>query len=253
MDEARTRIQLCGRFVVEIGGRRAEQELPGRLGRTLFAYLVVHRDRPVPRDELADALWGEAPPAGAESSMAALLSRTRAAVKPAEIHGRSQLRLALPPDALVDVAQAVEGVHRAESAVALSRWTDVYGPAGLAMFVTRRTFMPDVDAPWADAVRRRLDDVRVRALEAYGQAALTVGGTELPGAERAGRELVERAPFRESGYRLLMRALAAGGNAAEALRVYDQLRRRLREELGVEPSPPTGALHETLLAQRGTG
>jgi pentatricopeptide repeat protein len=50
------------------------------------------------------------------------------------------------------------------------------------------------------------------------------------------------APFRESGYRLLMRALSARGNPAEALLVYDRLQRLLREELGL-PSEQTRRLH----------
>ena len=54
-------------------------------------------------------------------------------------------------------------------------------------------------------------------------------------------------PFRESGHRLLMRSLAAEGNTAEALRVYEHLRCLLRDELGVTPSPPTQELHQELL------
>ena len=52
---------------------------------------------------------------------------------------------------------------------------------------------------------------------------------------------------RESGYRYLMEALVARGNAAEALQVYEQLRTLLREELGAAPSPATQQLHRTLL------
>ncbi|HXH96561.1 MAG TPA: BTAD domain-containing putative transcriptional regulator, partial [Gaiellaceae bacterium] len=59
--------------------------------------------------------------------------------------------------------------------------------------------------------------------------------------------LVELAPLRESGYRLLMEALAADGNAAEALAVYDTLRVRLREELGTAPAPVTQNLYRALL------
>lgn len=78
-------------------------------------------------------------------------------------------------------------------------------------------------------------------------SSLNLSGTELATAERSARELVERAPFRESGYRVLMQALAAGGNTAEALMVYDQLVRLLGDELGVAPSPPTRDLHARLL------
>jgi DNA-binding SARP family transcriptional activator len=60
---ANARIQLCGRFVVDVDGSRVEDALPGRRGRVLFGYLVLHRGRPVPRDELLMAGWGQdAPP-----------------------------------------------------------------------------------------------------------------------------------------------------------------------------------------------
>ena len=80
-------------------------------------------------------------------------------------------------------------------------------------------------------------------------AGLNMGGTELATSERAGRALVEAAPFRESGYRLLLEALAARDNVAEALRVYDRLRILLRQELGVAPGQAAQDLHRRLLAQ----
>jgi DNA-binding SARP family transcriptional activator len=52
---------------------------------------------------------------------------------------------------------------------------------------------------------------------------------------RAARELVDIAPLRETGHRLLMQSLAAEGNVAEALAAYQQLRTALREQLGVDP------------------
>ena len=61
------------------------------------------------------------------------------------------------------------------------------------------------------------------------------------------RQLIERAPYRESGTRLLMEALAARGNRAEALVAFDALRRRLRDDLGSAPSPETQELHRRLL------
>ena len=67
-------------------------------------------------------------------------------------------------------------------------------------------------------------------------------------AVRAGRELTLREPYRETGYRLLMDALARQGNAAEALLVYDQLRTRLHDDLGVAPSTETQELHKQLLS-----
>jgi pentatricopeptide repeat protein len=111
----------------------------------------------------------------------------------------------------------------------------------------RRPFLAGEEAPWIEETRQHLQELRLRALEAYAQAGLGIGGTELPSAVRAGRELTRREPYRESGYRLLMEGLAREGNDAEALRVYDELRTRLRDDLGVAPSQQMQELHRTLL------
>jgi SARP family transcriptional regulator, regulator of embCAB operon len=60
---------------------------------------------------------------------------------------------------------------------------------------------PGEDLSWADAVRRELEDLRLRALEAAAEAGLALGGAELDGAKRSARRLVELEPYRESGYR----------------------------------------------------
>ena len=100
---------------------------------------------------------------------------------------------------------------------------------------------------WAEVWRRRLADVRLRALECYAQVCLGLGGAELPGAERASRKLVDTAPFRESGHLLLMRALAAPPNVAEALAAYERLRLLLRDEMGVDPGEAVQEAYVRLL------
>jgi hypothetical protein len=84
-------------------------------------------------------------------------------------------------------------------------------------------------------------------LEAYAVSCLGIGGTELPAAERAGRALLERLPLRETAYALLMDALAAQGNIAQAMHVYDRARSILREELGITPGPTIQQAHARLL------
>ena len=97
------RIQLCGRLVVELHGQRLEDSLRGRQGRLLFAYLALNRDRPVRRDELAEALWsGKGAPPAYESLLAPPLSRLRKALGPGVLEGRSELQLVLPEDAWID-------------------------------------------------------------------------------------------------------------------------------------------------------
>jgi SARP family transcriptional regulator, regulator of embCAB operon len=229
-----TQVQLCGRLVVTVDGRRVEDELPGRQGRLLLGFLALNRLRTTTRDEVVEALW----PNGRDGGLAPLLSK---------------LRRVVPLDGLrpladrIDVEVAAESVHRAESALAQDDAHGAWAPALVALFVYARPLHGGDDAHWLDAERRRLDGLYVRALEAYGGATLGVGGTELPAAVRTGRRLVELEPYRESGYRLLMEALEREGNCAEALLVYEELRRRLHEDLGVSPSDPTQALHRRLL------
>jgi DNA-binding SARP family transcriptional activator len=239
--ESETRIQLCGRLVVRLEGRRVEHELPGRQGRLAFVYLVLARQRQVTRDELLDALWPQPPAADALSP---LLSKLRRIVP---LEGRGDVRLALPQDAWVDVEAAREALHRAESAMAREDWAGAWGPGRVTQHVAARGFLPGEELGWAAEQRRQLEELHVRALELVGRASLALGGTELATAERAARTLLEHAPYRESGYRLLMETHAARGNRTESLLVYDDLRRRLRDELGSAPSPETQALHRRLL------
>jgi DNA-binding SARP family transcriptional activator len=242
-----TRIQLCGPTVVEWGGERLEGRLPGRQGRLLFAYLVVNRHRLASRDELVDALWPQRAPSASETGLNALISKLRRTLGPEAVDGRSSLRLRLGNDAWVDVEAAEQAVHRAESQVAQEGWTRAWAPSLVALFVAEREFLPGEDAPWIDEQRRELAEVRLRALEVYAAAALGIGGTELPAAVRAGRQLVRLVPLRESGYQILMRALAGQGNTAEALRVYTELCNVLRDELGVSPCVTTQAVYDELI------
>jgi pentatricopeptide repeat protein len=142
---------------------------------------------------------------------------------------------------------AERGVHEAESAVAQGAYGRAWAPARAALNAAGRGFLPEVDAPWATERREHVGNVRLRALEAVAVAGLEIGGPELASAERAARALVVAAPYRESGYRLLMEYLARRGDVAEALRVYEQLRIRLRDELGIAPSDAVADLHRRLL------
>jgi SARP family transcriptional regulator, regulator of embCAB operon len=243
----KARIQLCGRFAVEVDGARLEQALPGRRGRLLFAYLVLHRGRLVPRDELLVAGWGEDAPAEAGNALSVLLSKLRHGLGADHLQGRTGIELLLPPATFVDVEAAQEGAHRAESAIAEGRWAQAWGPAGIAYHIATRPFLAGLEAPWIDQWRRRLEEVRLHGLECFAAAGLGLGGPALAQAEERARMLTELAPYRETGHHLLMEALERRGNLAEALRAYQRLRTLLREELGTAPSPAVQAVHRRLL------
>ena len=151
-----------------------------------------------------------------------------------------------------DVEVALEGAHRAESAIAGERWAQAWGPAGIAYHVATRPFLAGLAAPWIDEWRRRLDEIRLRGLECFAAASLGLGGPALAQAEERARMLTELAPYRETGHRLLMEALARRGNVAEALRAYERLRVLLREELGIAPSPTVQGVHQRLLENAGS-
>ena len=211
-----------------------EGELPGRQGRLLCGFLTLNRLRALSRAEVVDALW----PDGHDGGLAPLLSKLRRTV---ELDG---LRVVAD---WVDVEAASDALHRAESALAQGDAHAAWAPSQVAMFITGRPFLAGEEAPWIDEERRAQSRTRLRALEAYADAALGIGGTELAAAIRVGRELVSREPYRESGYRILIEGLAREGNGAEAILVYEALRTRLREELGITPSDRTQEAYRRLL------
>jgi DNA-binding SARP family transcriptional activator len=246
------RIQLCGRLVVRLGGPRVEDDLPGANGRLLFGYLVLNRLRRMDRDELLMAVYGADAPSTYQPRLSVLLSKLRRVVGAELLRGRSEIELVLAPDAFVDVEAALEGLHRAESHVAAGEWAEAWGPSGIAYHVASRPLLQGHDRPWLDDWRRRLEDVRLRGLESFAAARLGLGGPTLPQAEECGRRLIELAPYRETGYRILMEALERRSNNAEALLVYDRLRVLLRDELGIGPGPAVQSVYRRLLGNTTT-
>jgi DNA-binding SARP family transcriptional activator len=240
-------VQVCGRLVVELAGRRREQQMPGRIGRLLFVYLVLNRMRDVSAAELVEAIWPDGAPTGAEATLRTHVSKLRRAVGSDALGRGGAYRLSLPADVQVDLEAALDAIHRAETSVATGDWKRAWGPSQVALFTARRGFLPEEDSPWVERQRQELAEMELRALECYAAACLGIGGIELPAAERAARRLVEQEPYRESGHRILMRALAAGGNVADALRIYERLASRLRDDLGVDPGPQTKEAHRELL------
>ncbi len=149
-------------------------------------------------------------------NLRALLSKVRRVTGPEALGLRSRFQLELPADAWIDVEAATQAIHRSEAAVSAADWPRAWAASHGALCTARREFMVGEDAFWIQQWRRQLEDVEARALECYAAAALGMGPSELPAAERAARGLIGKEAYRESGYRLLMEVLAAEGNDAEA-------------------------------------
>jgi SARP family transcriptional regulator, regulator of embCAB operon len=245
------RIYLTGRVLVEDDGRILldERRLMGRQGRLTFGYLAYEHLRAVSRDELAEELWlGTVPPSW-ERSLSALISKLRALLSGlpdvALDASFGHYQLSLPADVWIDVEAAAQAIDRAESALRGNEPEEAWGWAHVAHQISRRPFLMGGEGPWVTLKRSELRDVLVRAHECLSEPS--IWHTEPEYAVRHAAEAVNLEPFRETSYQLLMRAHAAVGNRAEALRVYQRCRCLLSEELGVSPSSQTEAVYLDIL------
>jgi DNA-binding SARP family transcriptional activator len=213
----------------------------------LFAYLVANRTRPVSRDELMAALWPESAPAAPGPALSTVLARLRTALGEGVLDGRHELSLRLPPDTWIDLEVVERQATRAEEALTGGNPKAALEAGRNALALVQKPLLPEFSEGWVEERRRELGELRLAMLEVCARAGLARGGPELRAAERVARALVTEAPYRESGYALLMKICAACEDVAEGLRVYDKLRVLLRDELGTAPSPALVALNDQLL------
>jgi DNA-binding SARP family transcriptional activator len=238
------RLYLAGRLDIEAGGRLVEpRRFPGRQGRRAFAYLVLQRSRPTPRDELARAVWSDEPPAAWDVALSALVSKLRSLLNGVAVPGVATsistafgcYQLRLPADTWIDVEVAARSLDEAEGALRAQQARAAFPSAAAASAICRRPFLPGEEGAWIEQQRARLAAMRYRALVCLAEIWLAIGTPAL--AIESANEMIELEPFRETGYVNLMRGLAAHGDRAEALRVYGRWRELLADELGADPSP----------------
>jgi SARP family transcriptional regulator, regulator of embCAB operon len=238
---------------VEIEGVQLAERLRGRQVPLLLAYLVLNRERHVGRDELIGALWPRHAPVSQDAALRTLLSRLRSSLGSDALAGRDELILALPEPVWIDIEAAAAEMARALDALERGDARRAWAIAQVPLNIASRGLLPGAQATWLEPPRRELEEVHLLALEVIGRAGLVMGGIQLQSAERAARTLIESEPYRESGYVILMEALAARGNVAEGVRVFETLRTLLRDELGTRPSPEAIAAHDRLLRPEARG
>lgn len=241
-------MHLCGRLQLKWDGELLEGGLAGRQGRLLLAFLTLHRERLVRRDELVAALWsedGSAP--GGDELLRPPLSRLRSALGPGRLEGRGELAIRFPADTWVDREAVREGLRQARALLAAG---DPYGSweaARDAFAIADHGLLPGLEAVWLEPFRTELEEQRLDLLEMVARAGVRLGDGELPEAELAARAAIDAAPFRESARVALLDVLHRRGNVAEALVAFDQFRIFLREELGTSPGPELREMHGELL------
>lgn len=246
-------VQLAGRVRVKSPHAvLTESALYGSQARLVFAMLVLERDRPVRRDELADVLWPDGLPRTWGAALRGVISKVRAFVTAAGMpenvpvyDGFGAYQVHFPADMVVDVEAASLAVETAEQKLREGNVASAIALAEYARSVAVRPFFPDACGCWIDGVRTRLRKVLLWALCVLGEGHIQRGRPQL--AAQAAEQAIDLEPFWERTHQLLMRAHVAAGNPAEAMRVYDRCRRLLAEELGVHPAAETAALHLRLL------
>jgi DNA-binding SARP family transcriptional activator len=242
---ATLRIYLTGRVSVEFGETLVEErELAGRQGRLALAFLVSERHRPVTKEELISVVWPDTPPREIETSLSAILSKLRSALKKAAptradvVEVRSgTIQMRLPPDVWIDLEDAANSIDEAEGALRSDDARRAWGYAVALVIIVRRPFLPGEEAAWIEARRTRLRSLLVRGLHILSRITASNGEHAL--AVQYATEMIDLEPFQETGYRHLMQMHAQMGNRGEALRIFGKCRELLRDELGADPSQET--------------
>jgi DNA-binding SARP family transcriptional activator len=245
--EGDARLYLCGRITLECGGRvLSEAELGGRQGRLLLAFLGTRRAQPVSRSQLTEGVWESDAPRSVESALNALVSKLRSAMRRLGVpppHGvatdSGAYQLAMP-SAWIDIESARQSLDRAEGAMRAGDAGMAWANANVAAAITRQPFLVGEESPWIAQQRAALARVWRRSLLVL--SAVSTRNRELELGIQYAAEVLDVEPFDEVACRALMRAHAAAGNRAEALRVYANCRKLFRDELGAEPSEKTSAV-----------
>jgi DNA-binding SARP family transcriptional activator len=217
-------------------------ELGGPRQRSVLSVLLLHAGEVVPATTLIYDIWGETPPGTAANLLQGYVSDLRKSL------GRDTIVTRGPGYAL-DIEPAALDLHRFERLVAAADGAEPAVAAerlGEALGIWRgRAFADLADVPFARDASRRLEELRLAALERRVDADLALGRHAALTGEL--EQLVAEHPLRERFRALLMLALYRCGRQAEALEAYQAARRTLVEQLGIEPVPALRRLQESIL------
>lgn len=223
--------------------------------RTLLAALLVHRGSVVSTDRLVEALWADRPPPRAISALRAYVSRLRSVFEQAgdgpSLRFQARGYVLDVPAGRVDAEEFEHLVALARSHAAGGDHAGAIPLLEAALGLWRGQALGEfADCEFARAEAARLSELRLVVAEERVEALLHVGRHVEVTAQL--QDSMRLFPCRERPALQLMRALYAAGRQAEALNTYQELRVRLVEELGVEPSPPVRLVHQRILAQDPT-
>jgi predicted ATPase/DNA-binding SARP family transcriptional activator len=238
--------RLLGPLEVRAGGRVCA--LGGAKQRAVLALLLLHANEVVSSDRLIDELWGERPPKTAQTTLQVYVSRLRKALPAGVLERREPGYLVLLAPEQLDLRRCEALLHEGRQALAQGEAARALKRLEQALGLWRGPPLADFAfASFAQAAIGRLEELRLACLEERIEAELALGRhPELAGELEA---LVEQQPLRERLHAQRLLALYRSGRQAEALAAYQQARRLLVDELGIEPSPALQRLEQQILNQ----
>lgn len=242
-------VRLFGGVEATVEG--ASVRVGGAAERALLALLALHAGQVVSVDRLIDALWRSGLPTDPGNALQVRVSKLRRALQAAGVP--AGLLATRPPGYALDVDPDRVDVHRFARLAADARRSRDTEPDhaeqryGEALDLWRGEPLAEFPDDWALAERARLEELHLTVLEELTDLRLRAGrhGDALADLER----LVAEHPLRERLRVQQMRALYRAGRQADALAVFDDARRRLAEDLGLDPSPELVAVRDAVLRQ----
>ncbi|MCP9276211.1 BTAD domain-containing putative transcriptional regulator [Mycolicibacterium arenosum] len=236
--------QLLGEIEARVDGERL---VIGHARQAcVLACLLVDVNRPVPTDQLIDRVWADEPPHRARNALAAYVSRLRQSLR--DLDGVGIIRGSVGYTLTAD-ADAVD-LHRFRALALTARAHSDAGEAARtfdeALALWRGEPLAGIDTPWINETRNSIEAERLSVILDRNDAALRAGmHTELVAELVTG---LQAHPLDERLAGQLMLAQSRCGRQADALETYRQMRERLVDELGIEPSPTLRAVHQEVLA-----
>ena len=233
---------ILGPVEARVAGRPVQ--VPGVRQRALLAALVLARGHVVPVDRLVDEVFGEAPPRDARNALQTYVVRLRQALGPA-----GPVVATRPPGYVLEVPADAVDAERFTALLGQARATDAPAPAlallDQAIGLWRGPAYAEFAATFARAEALRLQELRLAAQE--DRAVLLLRLDRVAEATATLEAIAAAEPWRERAVALLVTALAQAGRSAHALAALTGYRDRLRDELGLDPSPRLRRLEEQVL------
>ncbi|MGP6173240.1 BTAD domain-containing putative transcriptional regulator [Corynebacterium sp. A21] len=233
-------IDVLGSLAVRCDG--VSMELPGPRLRAALAALTVHHPHPLSPEGLASAIWGLELPARPRGAVHTVVSRLRSVLGEGVLyHEPAGYRLELPTGAVdahrfETLCRQADGLPPTQAADALDSALGLWRSPAYEEFA---------DQEFAVAEIAHLTELRAATMEHRAVLALELDDVDT--SVSLLQTVVTEQPLRERAHGLLMRALYRAGRTAKALDQYEMLRRRLVEELGLDPSPALRELQVQIL------